>query len=314
MKVLVTGGAGFIGSHVVDQLIWGKFEVFVIDNFSTGKRENVNHKARIHQCDITNLKKLESIFEEVKPEVVIHHAAQISIQQSLNFPNFDADVNVLGTLNILQNCIMHNVKKLIYASSAAVYGDPKYLPVDEEHPLNPQSPYGISKHTPEHYISVFNELYGLDYTILRYANVYGPRQDAEGEGGVVSIFINRLLQHKTIKIFGDGYQTRDFVYVEDVAEANLLAINNGTGEIINISTNLQTSVKDLFRTLCVINNTYTEPDYQLARLGDIKHSYLDNNKAQNKLRWQPKCTLFEGLDRTLSYYKMDRNVVSNLAK
>lgn len=310
----MTGGAGFIGSHIVDRLILEKFKVIVVDNFSSGKRENVNQQAKVNQCDITNSIKLDSIFEVVKPEVVIHHAAQISVQNSLNYPNNDANVNVIGTLNVLQKCVKHSVKKIIYASSAAVYGDPKYLPVDEEHPLNPLSPYGISKHTPEHYISMFNELYGLDYTILRYANVYGPRQDAEGEGGVVSIFVDRILQQKPISIFGDGCQTRDFIYVEDIAEANLLAIKNGSREVINISTNSQTSVNELLKVLSVINSTFIEPDYQLIRLGDIRHSYLDNNKAQNKLSWQPRYTLFEGLDRTLRYYKTDRNEVADLAK
>ncbi len=314
MKILVTGGAGFIGSHIVDRLVLEKFKVIVVDNFSSGKRENLNQLAKVNQCDITNSIKLDSIFEVVKPEVVIHHAAQISVQHSLNYPNNDANVNVIGTLNVLQKCVKHSVKKIIYASSAAVYGDPKYLPVDEEHPLNPLSPYGISKHTPEHYISMFNELYGLDYTILRYANVYGPRQDAEGEGGVVSIFVDRILQQKPISIFGDGCQTRDFIYVEDIADANLLAIKNGSREVINISTNSQTSVNELLKVLSVINSTFIEPDYQLIRLGDIRHSYLDNNKAQNKLSWQPRYTLFEGLDRTLRYYKTDRNEVADLAK
>ncbi|SDI00238.1 NAD-dependent epimerase/dehydratase family protein [Desulfosporosinus hippei] len=314
MKILVTGGAGFIGSHVVDKLIWEKFEVIVVDDFSTGKQENVNPKARIYPCDITNSIKLYSIFETEKPEIVIHHAAQISVQDSFNSPNRDADVNVIGTLNVLQNCIKHGINKLIYASSAAVYGDPRYLPIDEEHPLNPLSPYGISKHTPEHYIGMFNELYGLDYTILRYANVYGPRQDAEGEGGVVAIFIDRILRGQGIAIFGNGSQTRDFIYVKDIAEANLAAIPRGSCEIINISTNLETSVNDLFRALCVISSSFRQPDYQPERLGDIRHSYLDNKKAQSKLNWQPKYTLFDGLARTFDYYKADRSEVVELAK
>lgn len=314
MRVLVTGGAGFIGSHIVDRLVWEKFEVSVVDNFSTGKRVNVNPKAKIYSCNITNSIKLDSIFEAVKPEVVIHHAAQINIEKSLNSACDDANVNILGTLNILQSCVKHCIEKITYASSAAVYGDPKYLPIDEEHPLSPLSPYGVSKHAPEHYINMYKELYGLDFTILRYANVYGPRQDAEGEGGVVSIFVDRIIQEKPVSIFGDGYQTRDFVYVKDIAEANLLAIKNGSGQIMNISTNSQTSVRDLFRVLSVINNTYVEPEYQPSRLGDIRDSYLDNKKAQDELGWQPKYDLFDGLERTLSYYKADRNMVADLAK
>lgn len=307
MKVLVTGGAGFIGSHIVDKLVQENYKVVIVDNFSTGKRENINQHARTYKCDITNVKQLNDVFKAEKPEVVIHHAAQINVQHSLSIPTTDATVNILGTLNLLQCCVCHNVKKIIYASSSAVYGNPKYLPIDEKHTLIPLSPYGISKHTPEHYISIFKELYGMEYTILRYANAYGPRQDSKGEGGVVSIFIDRMLEEKQIVIYGDGSQTRDFIFVEDIAVANVLAIKNGSNKIINISTNLQTSVKDLLDLLCVLNNSYMKPNYQLARQGDIRKSYLDNNKALNELAWQPRYSLFEGLQRTLSYYKTNKN-------
>ena len=314
VKILVTGGAGFIGSHIVDKLIREKFKVVNVDNFSTGKRKNVNQQARTYNCDITNSKEMNQVFETEKPDIVIHHAAQISIQHSLNAPEFDATVNIVGTLVLLQCCVRHNVKKIIYASSAAVYGDPLYLPVNEEHQLNLLSPYGISKHTPEHYICMFKELYGLDYTILRYSNAYGPRQDAQGEGGVVSIFIDRILLEEPVVIYGDGYQTRDFIYVEDIAIANLAALEKGSNEIINISTNSQTSIKDLLNILCDLDGLYIDSDYQPTRQGDIKHSYLDNNKALLKLDWYPKYSLIEGLNRTLSYYKAEQNMVTILAK
>ena len=306
MKVLVTGGAGFIGSHVVDKLVRKNFDVVIVDDFSTGKRKNINERAQLYQCDIMNEKALDDVINAENPEIVIHHAAQISVQNSISAPEFDANVNIIGTINLLHSCIRHHVKKIIYASSAAVYGEPQYLPVDEEHILNPLSPYGISKHTPEHYIKAVKELFGLEYTILRYANVYGPRQDAQGEGGVVSIFIDRLLQGEPIIIYGDGHQTRDFVYVKDIATANLSAISNGMNQVINISTNSNTSVKDLFYLLCEINNSYIAPEYHLARQGDIVHSYLDNQKAFKNLNWKPEFSLFEGLRQTLEYYEKDQ--------
>lgn len=305
MKVLVTGGAGFIGSHIVDQLVQENHKVVIVDNFSTGKRENVNQGAKVYRCDITNEKALDEVFKTEKPEIVMHHAAQINVQNSLTNPNLDAKVNIVGTVNVLQSCVRHHAKKIIYPSSAAVYGEPQYLPVDEEHVLNPLSPYGISKHTPEHYIKMAKDLFNLEYSILRYANVYGPRQDAQGEGGVVSIFIDQLLNGEPIMIFGDGQQTRDFIYVEDIAAANLLAMEKGSNEIINISMNSQTSVKDLLDDIFVLNNTLINPEYKPERQGDIRHSYLNNNKAIQHLGWRPQYTLYDGLDKTLRYYKID---------
>lgn len=303
MKVLVTGGAGFIGSHVVDLLIENGYEVVIVDNLSTGKEEFINEKAIFYKKDITD-DDLYEIFEKEKPDYVIHQAAQIDVQKSIDNPVFDAKVNVLGTVNLLECCRKSGVKKTVYASSAAVYGNPEYLPIDEGHRINPISYYGISKHTPEHYFEVYRQLYDLKYTILRYANVYGIRQDPKGEGGVISIFIDKMLKGEMPVIFGDGNQTRDFVYVKDVAKANLLALEKGDNEIVNISTNKPTSINELVDLMNKIMNTSLEPVYKEPRKGDIVHSYLDNKKALDVLGWKPEYSLEEGLKETIEYYRV----------
>jgi len=302
MNVLVTGGAGFIGSHIVDKLINEGLDVVVIDNLSTGKLENLNEKAKFYNLDITS-NQLSTIFQQEKIDVVIHQAAQIDVQKSLQDPVYDSKVNINGTVNLLECCRKYNVSKIIYASSAAVYGKPEYLPIDEKHPIQPMSFYGISKFTPESYLKIYKELYGLDYTILRYSNIYGPRQDSKGEGGVIAIFIDKLLNEQTPIIFGDGEQTRDFLYVEDVAEANFRAIFKGDGEILNISTNTRISINQLYTELTSILHLDLKPHYKEARLGDILHSSLNNKKAIQTLNWQPKYTFSEGLLKTVSYYK-----------
>ncbi|MBE3591900.1 MAG: SDR family oxidoreductase [Thermoanaerobacter sp.] len=302
MKVLVTGGAGFIGSNIVDLLIENGHEVVIVDNLSTGKEEFINKKAIFYKKDITD-DDLYEIFEKEKPDYVIHQAAQIDVQKSIDNPVFDAKVNILGTVNLLKCCRKSGVKKVIYASSAAVYGNPEYLPIDEVHKINPISYYGISKHTPEHYFEVYRQLYGLKYTILRYANVYGIRQDPKGEGGVISIFIDKMLKGERPIIFGDGKQTRDFVYVKDVAKANLLALERGDNEVVNISTNKPTSINELVEMMNKIMNTSLEPIYTEPRKGDIVHSYLDNKKALDVFGWKPEYSLEEGLKETIEYYK-----------
>lgn len=302
MNVLVTGGAGFIGSHIVDKLINEGLDVVVVDNLSTGKLENLNDKAKFYNLDITS-EQLSNIFEKEKIDVVIHQAAQTDVQKSLQDPISDSKVNINGTINLLKCCRKYNVRKIIYASSAAVYGKPEYLPIDEKHPIQPMSFYGISKFTPESYLKIYKELYGLDYTILRYSNIYGPRQDSKGEGGVIAIFIDKLLNEQTPIIFGDGEQTRDFLYVEDVAEANFRAIFKGDGEILNISTNTRISINQLYTELTSILHLDLKPHYKEARLGDILHSSLNNQKAIQTLNWQPKYTFSEGLLKTVSYYK-----------
>ncbi|MDD9266599.1 NAD-dependent epimerase/dehydratase family protein [Paenibacillus sp. GCM10023248] len=301
MKILVTGGAGFIASHIVDLLVDLGHYVAILDNFSTGKNENVNARAKVYKMDILD-DRTADIFLEFEPDIVIHHAAQIDIQSSIKDPAFDATTNIVGTVKLLENCKKTGVKKIIYASSAAVYGDPRYLPVDEYHPVRPLSYYGISKHTPEHYIEVFSTQNDIDYTILRYANVYGTRQDPKGEGGVVSIFIDKIMDKAQPIIFGDGEQTRDFIYVKDVARANIAALDKGSKGIYNISCNTQTSVNELLNMISEASNVKVVPGYREVRSGDILHSFLDNTSAMKDLNWEPRYSLRDGLQETCDYY------------
>lgn len=302
MKVLITGGAGFIGSNVADLLIKEGHRVVVLDNLSQGKRENIDSSVTFYLCDILDLDKLNSIFIEEEPEVVIHNAAQIDVQTSLKEPALDSEINIKGTINILECCKSFGVKKIIYPSSAAVYGNPIYLPVDEKHSVSPISFYGISKHTPEHYIKTYADLYGIKYTIFRYANVYGIRQDPKGEGGVISIFIDKFLKGDSIVIFGDGEQTRDFIYVKDIAKANLLALNSGDNMILNISTKIPVTVNQLLKTMKDICARNLDVLYSEERLGDIKHSHLDNSLAKKSLNWKQEYSLQEGIMETIEYY------------
>ncbi|GAX89383.1 SDR family oxidoreductase [Effusibacillus lacus] len=301
MKILVTGGAGFIGSILVGRLVDHNHEVVVVDNLVTGNRGNVSEGATFYLQDILD-KKLQEIFLMEQPDCVIHLAAQCLVQRSVKDPLLDASINIMGTINLLENCCRHRVKKMIYASSAAVYGDPKYLGIDEHHPIQPSSFYGISKYAPEHYVQAYAALYGLKYTILRYANVYGIRQDSKGEGGVISIFADCLLKNKRPLIYGDGNQTRDFIYVEDIAAANIAALTSADGEILNIGTNQPTSINELLQLMNEINGTDIEPVYLPERAGDIRHSYLNNNKALKYLEWKPKFNLKEGLEETFDFY------------
>ena len=301
MEVLVTGGAGFIGSNIVDGLIEEGHKAIVVDNLSTGKKENLNEEAEFYQLDIRD-QELEKVFEDNNITHVIHHAAQIDVQHSIKDPLFDAQNNILGTINVLEIAKKYEVEKIIYASSAAVYGEPDYLPVDEEHPIKAMSPYGITKHTPEHYIKMYSELYDLKYTIFRYSNVYGPRQDPKGEGGVVSIFVDKMLAEERPVIFGDGEQTRDFIHVYDIVKANLLALEKGDNILVNISTESRDSVNDLVNYLNEILPYSLEAINEEARKGDILHSSLSNGKAKELLGWTPDYDLRAGLEQTVEYY------------
>jgi UDP-glucose 4-epimerase len=302
MKILVTGGAGFIGSHIVDRLVTGGHDVVVVDNLTAGSRANVHAGCKFIQADVT-APTLDGIFDRERPVIVFHHAAQIDVQKSVADSFSDARDNILGTLNLLNGCIRYGAKKIIYASTAAVYGTPRYLPIDEKHPVCPVSNYGISKHTPEHYLQVYRELHGLAYTVLRYANVYGPRQGVKGEGGVICIFANKLLAGQPPVIFGDGSQTRDFVYVDDVVRANLSALDRGDGEVFNIGSGVQVSVNELFERFKQVTASPINAVYAAPRPGDIEHSVFDISRASQGLGWRPQWVLEDGLRKTIEYYK-----------
>jgi UDP-glucose 4-epimerase len=303
MKVLVTGGAGFIGSHLVDALIRQGYQVVVVDNLSTGRPENINPAATFYRVDICS-PELERIFEKERPELVNHQAAQTVIQKSMEDPAFDAKQNILGSLNLILQCLRFGVKKIVYASSGGVaYGEPKYRPVDESHPVNPMSYYGISKHTIEHYLHVFCLEYTLRYVVLRYSNVYGPRQNPKGEAGVVAIFTRQMLQGERPTIFGKGDKTRDYVYVGDVVMANLLAMEKSINGIYNIGTGVETSDQEIFNLLAGLVGYHGSPHYAPVRKGEIYRICLDYSKAQKEIGWQPRFLLREGLTETVNYYR-----------
>jgi UDP-glucose 4-epimerase len=303
MKVLVTGGAGFIGSHLVDALIRQGYQVVVVDNLSTGRPENINPAATFYRVDICS-PELERIFEKERPELVNHQAAQTVIQKSMEDPAFDAKQNILGSLNLILQCLRFRVKKIVYASSGgAVYGEPEYRPVDELHPENPVSYYGVSKHTVEHYLHVFCLEYALPYAVLRYSNIYGPRQNPKGEAGVVAIFTRQMLQGERPTIFGKGDKTRDYVYVADVVMANLLAMERNGNAVYNIGTGVETSDQEMFNLLAELAGYQSNPHYAPVRKGEIYRICLDWSKAQKELGWQPRFQLREGLTETVHYYR-----------
>lgn len=301
MNILVTGGAGFIGSHITEMLLEEGHRVAILDNLS--KQSFYIHPEAVKYVLDINDHHVEKIFKEFKPEVVIHQAAQISAQNSINLPIFDAQINVLGSIALLEYCRKNSVKKVIFASSAAVYGRTGIEAVDETHLIRPQSCYGVSKYTVEQYIDLYSRLYDLDYTILRYSNVYGDRQNAKGEGGVISIFMENLLHGKCPTIFGSGEQTRDFIYVKDVAAANFAALNSGSRGIYNISTRQSISIKQLFQKLVGMLQLQVETKYAEGRPEDILHSCLNNQNACDHLDWAPIYSLDQGLKLTYNYYK-----------
>ncbi len=303
MKILVTGGAGFIASHVVDAYVQAGHEVAVVDDLSSGNIDYVNPRVRFYQVDIAN-PKLEEIFADFKPQLVNHHAAQISVPHSVDAPQEDARVNVIGVVNLLECCRKHKVAKVIYVSSGGVvYGEPERLPAEESFPLQPASPYGISKYAGELYLSFFARQCGLRYVVFRYSNVYGPRQMPHGEAGVVSIFIKTLLAGKTPVIYGDGSCVRDYVFVGDVVEANLKAVEKGENIALNIGTGQPTNVNQLYASIKQVMATSVEADHGPARRGDLQANYLNADLAREKLGWRPKTSLAEGIGLTYDYFK-----------
>jgi UDP-glucose 4-epimerase len=305
MKVLVTGGAGFIGSHVVDTLLKAGHKVVIVDNLwehGGGRLENINPDASFWQMDIRD-PSLDQVFEKEQPEIICHLAAQHSVKISTDNPSHDANVNILGLINLLQNATRFGVRKIIFSSSGASYGTVEKMPVDENTPQNPESPYGITKMTSEHYLRFWKSVHGLDFTILRYGNVYGPRQDPLGEAGVIAIFARQILLKAPVRIDWDGEQQKDYVYVEDVARANLLALQAGSGEAYCIAYGQGTSVNALYRGL--VNEIGYDVEIKRApkRPGDIYLTYFDCTKALQQLGWKAKIDLEEGLCRTVDYFK-----------
>jgi UDP-glucose 4-epimerase len=302
-KILVTGGAGFIASHIVDALIEQGHDVVVVDDLSGGKKANINPRAKFYQTDIRSLN-LNEIFSKEKPEIVSHHAARTSVIRSLSEPADDAEVNIIGSLNLLQNCIKWRTKKIIYASSGgAIYGEPVYLPCDENHPIAPLSPYGVSKYAVELYIRSYLNTYGLNYTILRYANVYGPRQISTGEAAVIAKFSYQMLRGFDISINGNGEQERDFVHVKDIVRANILAMGQPDNRIYNLGTGKSVSINHIFLLLKSLTNYRNEPHYAAETKGEIFKTSLTAFKAKQELGWVPEITLEDGLKITLAFYK-----------
>jgi UDP-glucose 4-epimerase len=306
MKILVTGAAGFIASHVADAYVDAGHEVVIVDDLSRGSLRNVNPKARFYQCDIRDQGAIEKIFQSEKPAIVNHHAAQMDVRRGVREPLFDADVNILGSINLLGAAITHKVKRFIYiASAGAGYGEPQVNLVGEEYPINPITPYGISKHTVEHYLFTFSFLYGLEYAILRYGNVYGPRQNSQGEAGVFAIFSEQMLGNIQPVIYGDGKKVRDYVYISDVVAANAAALEYGTNEIFNISTGVETTDLEVFQLVRSLLGKQVEPEYLERRPGEIDRIRFDISKAKSLLHWEPHVSLSEGASLTVAYFQKE---------
>ena len=303
MKILVTGGAGFIASHISDAFINEGHDVFVLDNLSTGFERNINQKATFIKADITD-KNLSALFEKEKFDVVNHHAAQMDVRRSVADPVFDANTNIIGTINLLQNCVRTGVNKFMFASTGgAVYGEQNYFPADENHPTSPLSPYGISKLAVEKYLYFYNTQYKLNYTILRYANIYGPRQNPFGEAGVVAIFTTKMLKGVQPVINGTGEQTRDYVFVGDVAKANILGLSDDKTNIYNIGTAKETNVNEIFSVLNKIVGKRMVEKHGPAAPGEQLRSVITSEKLFKRFGWKPSTSLGEGLEKTVEFFK-----------
>lgn len=304
LKVLVTGGAGFIGSHLCDALIARGDRVIVVDNLSTGKRANLNPKASFHEVDIRDAAALEKVFEAERPDRVSHHAAQTDVRRSMAEPGYDAQVNVVGSVNVFHLCSKLGVKKVLFASSSAAYPEPEYVPVREDHPIHPLSAYGLTKYIGEHYLRFYREVYRLPFTAFRYGNVYGPRQDPQGEAGVVAIFCSRMLAGAPCTLFGDGKKTRDYVYVDDVVAANLLALDGaGDGEVLNIGWGREITDFEVFDAVRKALGKQADPTYAPKRPGELDRIALDSSKAAKALGWAPRVPFDEGIRWSADHYR-----------
>ena len=301
--ILITGGAGFIGSHLADKLIKQGYKVVVIDNLSTGRKENLNSEAKFYKIDIQSLK-VAQIFQKEKPDIIFHLAAQIDVRKSVKNPTEDAKINILGTLNLLENCKKFGIKKFIFASTGgAIYGEANIIPTPETYSELPLSPYGIAKLTIEKYLNYYHRVFDLPFVALRYGNVYGPRQNSKGEAGVIAIFCDKMLKKKQLIINGNGRQTRDYVFIDDVVKANILALKKNKNGIFNIGTAKETDVNTIFRELKKLTGLKCKKAHSLQKSGEQKQSCLDFSKAKKELNWQPKYSLDEGLKQTLNFFK-----------
>ncbi len=295
MKILITGGAGFIASQVADRYIAEGHAVAIVDNLSTGLRENLNPQATFYEVDITDEAALAQVFDKEQPEVINHHAAQMDVRRSVAEPAFDATTNIVGSIYLIENAIRVGIHKFIYASTGgAVYGELECIPADEEHPINPLSQYGISKHTVEHYLRLYHDNDDLIYTVLRYGNVYGPRQNPHGEAGVNAIFAGLMLVGKRPTIFGDGSKTRDYVYVSDVVAANVLALSRGDNDVFNIATGIETTDQEVFDAIAAATGYQGPPIYGQERKGEIHRCALGISRARERLGWEPQVAFTEG--------------------
>jgi UDP-glucose 4-epimerase len=305
VRIIVTGGAGFIGSHIVDAYAAAGHELLVVDSLwehGGGRRANVPSGISLVHMDIRD-EAIGRIFADFKPEIVSHHAAQHSVAISARDPIYDAQVNVVGLLNVLENASRSGARKVIFASSGATYGTPERFPIDETTPQRPTSPYGITKMVAEHYLRFYRENRNLDYTALRYGNVYGPRQDPNGEAGVISIFIGKFLARQPIRIDWDGEQTRDYVFVSDVAEANRAALGRGSGAEYVIGTGVKTSVNEIYRNLVAITGFESPIERAPQRPGDAREAQFDSSRAQAELGWSPATPLDAGIRKTYEYFE-----------
>jgi UDP-glucose 4-epimerase len=303
-RILITGGAGFIGSTMADLFVAHGWDVAVIDDLSSGKRENVPEKARFYPCDVRSATATEAILKE-RPTVIAHEAAQIDVRKSMADPRFDCDVNLGGLLNVMQAAVKAgSVKQILFASSGgAMYGETDQIPTREDRPARPVSHYGAAKSSSELYLGVYAANHGISYAALRYANVYGPRQDPHGEAGVVAIFSGRLLEGKTCTVYGDGKQTRDYVFVGDVARANLLAAEKGFAGALNVGTGVETDVNRLHAIMAKAAGVEAPPQYAPGRPGEQKRSCIDPSAAAAALGWRPEVALEDGLRRTVEFFR-----------
>ena len=303
MKIVVTGGAGFIGSHIVDAYIEQGHQVTIIDDFSTGDKRNLNKQASLYSMDILD-PKIPGLLSELSPDVLCHHAAQMDVRLSVADPKLDARINILGLINLLEGCKGAGVKKVIFASSGgAVYGEQEKFPAPENHTIQPASPYGVSKITGEYYLSFYKQTAGIPYVAFRYGNVYGPRQLATGEAGVVAIFIGKFLRGESPTINGDGKQTRDYVFVSDVVRANLMALKSDITGPVNIGTGKETDVVTIFDLLDGKMGAKKKAVFGPAKPGEQRRSCLDVSHARKALGWSPKISFNAGLDQTISFYR-----------